>query len=97
MGLPLLPPPLPSRNVRKRKAPLHLKTYFPQARPLCLGQRPHMSPNPLPQRPTCHPAALNQLERVPSPGVNQLRPAPDGRAETGSNTLLRCAAGETEG
>lgn len=44
MGLSLLPPPLPSRNVRKRKAPLHLKTYFPQARPLCLGQRPHRAP-----------------------------------------------------
>lgn len=48
MGLSLLPPPLPSRNVRKRKAPLHRKTCFPQARPLCLGQRPHTS------RARCH-------------------------------------------
>lgn len=84
---PLLLSPCPRGLQGRERLPWITKRAFPQAHPLCLGQRPPMSPSPLPQRPTCHPAALNQLGRVPSPGVNQLSPAPDGRAERGSETL----------
>lgn len=76
--------------------PTDRKTGLPQPAPSA-WDKGHTSPSLPQQRPTCHPAALNQLGQAPSPGVNQLRPAPDGRAKRGSETLLSCADGETEG
>lgn len=92
------PPPTNFEGpVGKEKPPPRItKTGLPQPAPSA-WDKGHASPSLPPQRPTCHPAVLNQLGRAPSPGVNQLRPAPDGRAERGSESLLSCADGETEG